>query len=54
MKRKVCEDQEFKKGMDRIGEQPRFAEAGLMRETIVKGEEVSVPILKELGLYVRR
>ena len=52
--KKVCGDPEFKKGMDRIGEQPRFAEAGLMRETIVKGEEVSVPILKELGLYVAR
>ena len=35
-----------------IGDEPRFASAELMKETIRKEEEINVPLLKELGLYV--
>lgn len=50
--KKTYEDTEFKKGIEKLGEQPRFEGPEFMKEAIKKGEEIGVPIIKELGLYV--
>jgi tripartite-type tricarboxylate transporter receptor subunit TctC len=50
--KKTYEDPEFKKGIEKFGEEPRFEGPGFLNETIKKSEEVGTPILKELGLYV--
>jgi tripartite-type tricarboxylate transporter receptor subunit TctC len=50
--KKTYEDPEFKKGIEKLGEEPRYGGPEFMREAIRKGAEVGVPILKELGLYV--
>jgi tripartite-type tricarboxylate transporter receptor subunit TctC len=50
--KKTYEDPEFKKGIEKLGEEPKYGGPELMREAIKKSEEVSVPILKEFGLYV--
>jgi tripartite-type tricarboxylate transporter receptor subunit TctC len=49
---KTFEDPDFKKGIDRIGDEPRFGGPELMMEAIKREEKVTVPILKELGIYV--
>ncbi len=50
--KRAFEDPEFKKGIERIGDEPRFGGPELIIESIKKQEEISVPILKELGMYV--
>lgn len=50
--RKICEDQAFTKGVERIGEVPRFAGPEFVKDSVKKAEEVGIPIIKELGLYV--
>ena len=50
--KRTYEDPEFKKGIEKIGEEPKYGGPELMREAIRKSEEVGVPILKEFGLYV--
>jgi tripartite-type tricarboxylate transporter receptor subunit TctC len=50
--KKVYEDPEFKKSIERMGDEPRFGGPEFMREAIRQAEEVGVPIIKELGLYV--
>jgi len=50
--KKAFLDPEFKKGIEKIGDEPVFGEPNLMLDLIKKQEEVSVPILKELGIYV--
>jgi tripartite-type tricarboxylate transporter receptor subunit TctC len=50
--KKTYDDPEFKKGMEKLGEQPRFGGPEFMKEAIKNAEEVSVPLLKEFGLYV--
>jgi tripartite-type tricarboxylate transporter receptor subunit TctC len=50
--KKTYEDPEFKKGIEKFGEEPRFGGPEFIKEAIKKGGEVAVPILKELGLYV--
>jgi tripartite-type tricarboxylate transporter receptor subunit TctC len=50
--RKISEDPEFKKGIERIGDEPRFEGPEFLKGAIRRGEEVGVPIIKELGLYV--
>jgi len=50
--KKTYEDPEFKKGLEKLGEEPKYGGPELMREAIRKGGEASVPILKEFGLYV--
>ena len=50
--KKTFEDPEFKKGIEKIGDEPRFGGPELMTESIKRQEEVTVPILKELGTYV--
>jgi len=49
---KTCEDPEFKKGIEKLGEEPRFGGPEFIMEAIKRGEEVGVPIIKELGLYL--
>ena len=50
--KKVYEDPEFKKAIEKIEEEPRFGGPAFIHEAIKKGGEVAVPILKELGLYL--
>jgi tripartite-type tricarboxylate transporter receptor subunit TctC len=50
--KKTYEDPEFKKGLEKLGEEPRYGGPELMRDAIRKSAEVGVPILKEFGLYV--
>lgn len=52
--RKTYEDPEFKKGFEKVGEEPRFERPKFVQEAIKKAEEVGVPIIKELGLYVEK
>jgi tripartite-type tricarboxylate transporter receptor subunit TctC len=49
---KTYQDPEFKKGLEIIGEEPRFAGPESMSQTIRESEATAVPILKEFGLYV--
>jgi tripartite-type tricarboxylate transporter receptor subunit TctC len=49
---KTFEDPEFKKGIETIGDEPRFGGPELVIESIKEGEEIGVPLLKEFGLYV--
>ncbi|RPJ07665.1 MAG: tripartite tricarboxylate transporter substrate binding protein [Deltaproteobacteria bacterium] len=50
--KKVYEDPEFQQRIERMGDSPRFGGPEFMKEAIRKAEEVGVPIIKELGLYV--
>jgi tripartite-type tricarboxylate transporter receptor subunit TctC len=50
--KKTFEDPEFKSGIEKIGDEPRFGGPELMIGSIKRQEEVTVPILKELGTYV--
>jgi tripartite-type tricarboxylate transporter receptor subunit TctC len=50
--KKVYEDPEFKKSIERMGDEPRFGGPEFIKEAIRQAEEVGVPIIKELGLYV--
>lgn len=51
---KTCADPEFKKGIERLGEELRCGGPESVREAIKKAEEVGIPIIKELGLYVEK
>jgi tripartite-type tricarboxylate transporter receptor subunit TctC len=50
--KKIYDDPRFKKGIEQLGEEPVFGGPDFMRERIKRAEEVGVPMLKELGLYV--
>ncbi len=50
--KKIFDDPKFKKGIEQLGEEAVYGGPDWMREQIKKTEEVSVPILKEIGLYV--
>ncbi len=50
--RKIYEDPELKKGIEKIGENPRFGGPEFLREAIKRQEEIGIPILKEIGIYV--
>lgn len=50
--KKIFADPEVKKGIERAGETPKLEGPEFMIEAIRKGEEVGIPILKELGLYI--
>ena len=52
--KKIFMDPEVKKGIERAGETPRLEGPEFIVEAIKRGEEVGVPILKELGLYVQK
>jgi tripartite-type tricarboxylate transporter receptor subunit TctC len=50
--KKVFEDPEFKQGIEKIGDEPRFGGPEFMMEAIKECEKLGVPILKELGIYI--
>jgi tripartite-type tricarboxylate transporter receptor subunit TctC len=50
--KKIYEEPEFKKGIEKLGEEPIFGGPEFLLEVIKKIEEVGVPVIKELGLYV--
>ncbi|OGP63050.1 MAG: hypothetical protein A2170_11690 [Deltaproteobacteria bacterium RBG_13_53_10] len=50
--KKTCEDPTFKKGIEKVGEEHRCENPEFAMEAIRRGEEVVIPILKELGIYV--
>ena len=50
--KKIYDDPRFKKGIEQLGEGLAFGGPDFMRERIKRAEEVGVPMLKELGLYV--
>ncbi|RJR43951.1 MAG: tripartite tricarboxylate transporter substrate binding protein [Desulfobacteraceae bacterium] len=50
--KKVCESEEYKKAIKKLGEEPRYGSADLIKKAILDSEEVGVPLLKEIGLYV--
>lgn len=49
--KQIYDDPRFKKLADIGGEDPKFGGPEFVKESIMKAEEVSVPILKEVGLY---
>lgn len=49
---KVSREQEFRDALERVGARPKFGGPEYVNQKIKNGEEVGVPILKELGLYV--
>jgi len=50
--RKTYDDPVFQKQFEKLGEEPRFGGPEFVEETIRGAEEIGVPMLKELGLYV--
>ena len=52
--KKTCEDPVFKTGIEKVGEEHRCENPEFAMEAIRKGEEVVIPILKELGIYVEQ
>lgn len=50
--KKASEDPAFKKGIEEIGDEPRFLGPEAVAESIKEGNQIGVPILKELGIYV--
>ena len=50
--KKIYDDPRFKKLHDIGGEDPQYGGPEFVRQTIRNAEEVGVPILKEIGLYV--
>jgi tripartite-type tricarboxylate transporter receptor subunit TctC len=52
--KKIYEDPEFKKGIERMGDEPRFGGPEFILEAIKRGEESGVPLIKELGLYLEK
>jgi tripartite-type tricarboxylate transporter receptor subunit TctC len=50
--KKIYEDREFKKGIQKIGLELCFGGPEFMKNSMKKAEEVGVPILKALGLYI--
>ena len=50
--KKTYNDPAFKNGIEKTGDEMRFGEPEFMKEAIMKSEEFTVPMLKELGLYV--
>jgi tripartite-type tricarboxylate transporter receptor subunit TctC len=52
--RKTYESLEFKAGIEKIGEEPKFGGPEEMKDSIRSLEKYAVPILKELGLYVEQ
>jgi tripartite-type tricarboxylate transporter receptor subunit TctC len=50
--KKIYGDPQFSKKVEELGDEPRFATPESMKETIKKEEDINVPLLKELGLYV--
>ena len=52
--KKTFDDPGFKREFEKLGDEPRFGGPEFMMESIKKTEDLSVPVLKELGLYVEK
>jgi tripartite-type tricarboxylate transporter receptor subunit TctC len=52
--KRMSEDPAVRKVIERVGDEPRFGGPEFVREGIRRAEETSVPLLKELGLYVEK
>jgi len=50
--KKIYDDPQFKKGIANFGEEITFGGPEYMKKTIEDAEEVGVPLLKKLGLYI--
>ena len=50
--KKIYDDPGFKKGIEKLGEEPKFGGPEFIKAAIKKQEEIGIPILKEIGLYV--
>jgi tripartite-type tricarboxylate transporter receptor subunit TctC len=50
--KKISEDPRFRKGVQDLGEDLKFGGPEFTTESIKKAEEITVPLLKEIGLYV--
>ena len=50
--RKIADAPDFKKGIGRLGEEPTFGSPDFIRDAIKRQEEIGIPILKEIGLYI--
>ena len=50
--KKIFDDPDFRKGIQKLGGQPRYGGPDFIRAAIKKTDEIGIPILKELGLYV--
>jgi tripartite-type tricarboxylate transporter receptor subunit TctC len=50
--KKTYDDPEYKKGVEKLGEVPRWGGPEAAMASIKKAEEAGVPIIKELGLYI--
>lgn len=52
--KKICEDPEFRRQMETMGSEMRYGGPEFVMKAIKEAEEVGVPIIKELGLYVEQ
>jgi tripartite-type tricarboxylate transporter receptor subunit TctC len=52
--KKTYDDPEFKKAFEAFGEAPLFLDGPSVREIVKQGTEVTLPLLKEWGMYVAR
>jgi tripartite-type tricarboxylate transporter receptor subunit TctC len=50
--KKTYDDPEFKKAFEAFGEAPLFLDGASVKEIVKQGTEVTLPLLKEWGLYV--
>ncbi len=52
--KKLQDDPELKKGIEKLGGVPRYGGPEFVTDAMKRGEEIGVPLLKELGLYVEK
>ena len=50
--KKIYDDPEFKKGLETLGEEPKYGDPEFLKASIKSSEVVALPILKEFGLLV--
>jgi tripartite-type tricarboxylate transporter receptor subunit TctC len=50
--KKIYDDPEFKKGLETLGEEPRYGDPQFLKAAITSSEALALPILKEFGLLV--
>ena len=48
---KVTDDPEFKKAVEKVGEELKLGGPDFIKEAIKGAEDVGIPIIKQLGLY---
>jgi tripartite-type tricarboxylate transporter receptor subunit TctC len=52
--KKIYKDAQFKKGVENFGEEMTFGGPEYLQKTIDDAEEVGVPLIKKLGLYIEK